>query len=472
MGGHEEGTGGPGKAGSKGLNGEETRVFFKNRKRGYLIPLVGAILFLGGLAQGVFHAHRAQGETRTGPVVVIHVSSVINPITSEFIEDNLKAAASKNAVLVVIQLDTPGGLDTAMREIVKNILNSPVPVVVYVAPSGARAASAGVFITLAADVAAMAPGTNIGAAHPVAMGGKDMPDEMAKKVENDAVAYIKSIASKRNRNADWAEQAVRKSVSIPAEEALKLDVIDVVANDLSDLLSQLHGGWVLRDSGKVRLDLQGKPIEHIEMGWRHRILNALSNPNVAYMLLMIGLAGLYFELAHPGSIFPGVIGGISLILAFYALHTLPINYAGVMLILLGIVFFIAELKVSSYGLLTLAGIISLTLGSIMLFNAPGAYQKLAWNVLIPTVIAISAFFAVVAALAFKVHMRKPVAGSRGMVGEEGTAITRLDPSGKVFVHGEIWNATAEEPVEEGSRVEVIGVDGLTLKVRGKGHDPV
>ncbi len=404
-----------------------------------------------------------------GPVMVVHVDSVINPVTAEFIDENIKRASSKDAALVVVQLDTPGGLDTAMREIVKSILNSPVPVAVYVAPSGARAASAGVFITLAADVAAMAPGTNIGAAHPVAMGGKDMGDEMAKKVENDAVAYIQGIATKRKRNAEWAEQAVRKSVSIPAEEALRLDVIDLVAENLEDLLAQLHGGTLVRDSGKMVLDVKGRPVEHVEMGWRQRLLNALSNPNVAYILLMIGLAGLYFELAHPGSVFPGVIGGISLILAFYALHTLPINYAGAMLILLGIVFFIAELKVSSYGLLTLAGVVSLTLGSLMLFDAPGAYQKLAWKVLIPTVLAVSGFFAVVATLAFKAYMRKPVAGSRGMIGEKGSAMSRIAPRGRVFVHGEIWDALSEEPIEEGERVEVTGIQGLTLQVRRAGE---
>lgn len=424
--------------------------------------ILRAAFLLAALLPFLWEAFAQKGG---GPVMVLHVESIINPVTAEFINENLKRAADMDAALVVVQLDTPGGLDTAMREIVKSILNSPVPVAVYVAPSGARAASAGVFITLAADIAAMAPGTNIGAAHPVAMGGKDMGDEMAKKVENDAVAYIQSIATRRNRNVQWAEQAVRKSVSIPAEEAVRLDVIDLVAKDLDDLLAQVHGGTLLRDSGKMVLEVKGRPIEHVEMGWRQRILNALSNPNVAYILLMIGLAGLYFELAHPGSIFPGVIGGISLILAFYALHTLPINYAGVMLILLGIVFFIAELKVSSYGLLTLAGVVSLTLGSLMLFNAPGAYQKLAWNVLIPTVLAISGFFAVVATLAFKAYVRKPVAGSRGMIGEQGTAMGSIAPRGRVFVHGEIWDAISEEPIEEGEPVEVTGIQGLTLQVR-------
>jgi membrane-bound serine protease (ClpP class) len=292
-----------------------------------------------------------------------------------------------------------------------------------------------------------------------------MGDEMAKKVENDAIAYINSIATKRNRNVQWAEQAVRKSVSIPAEEALRLDVVDLVAEDLNDLLGQLHGGTLERPAGKMVLDVKGRSVEHVKMGLRQRLLNALSNPNVAYILMMIGLAGLYFELAHPGAIFPGVIGGISLVLAFYALHTLPVNYAGILLILLGVVFFIAEVKVSSYGLLTVAGVVSLTLGSLMLFNAPGAYQKLAWKVVIPTVAVISAFFALVAAMVFKAYMRKPIAGSRGMIGEVGRAMTPVAPSGKVFVHGEIWNAVSEETVAEGETVEVIAIEGLSVKVK-------
>jgi membrane-bound serine protease (ClpP class) len=402
---------------------------------------------------------------RGGGIPVLHVESVVNPVTAEFIREGLHKAAEQDAPLVVIQLDTPGGLDTAMREIIKEIFASPSPVVVYVAPSGARAASAGVFITLASDVAAMAPGTNIGAAHPVAMGGKEMGEEMAKKVENDAVAYIKSLAAKRGRNVEWAEEAVRKSVSIPAEEALKLGVVDLVAQDLTDLLRQLHGRTIDRPSGKVTIEIQGLPVEHVEMGWRQRLLNALSNPNVAYILMMIGLAGLYFELAHPGAIFPGVVGAISLVLAFYALHTLPVNYAGMILILLGVIFFILEVKVASFGLLTLAGIVSLVLGSLMLFNTPEAYEKLAWRVLIPTVLVTSGFFAVVATLAFKAYMRKPVVGSRGMIGEMGTARTRLDPGGKVFVHGEIWNAFSDEVIEAGERVQVVEIQGLTLKVR-------
>jgi membrane-bound serine protease (ClpP class) len=426
--------------------------------------IAGWGLLLGLLASPI----RAELTVRTdsAPIPVLHVSGAINPVVAEFLGENLRKAEEDEAPAVIIQLDTPGGLDTAMREIIKDILASPVPVIVYVAPSGARAASAGVFITLAADVAAMAPGTNIGAAHPVAMGAKEMGKEMAQKVENDAVAYIKSLANRRGRNAQWAEVAVRKSVSVTAEEALKKGVIDLIAEDLKDLLEQVNGWKIHRPDGQeVALDLQGHELVHVRMGWRQRILNALSNPNVAYLLLMIGLAGLYFELSHPGTIFPGVVGAISLVLAFYALHTLPVNYAGIILILLGIIFFILEMKVSSMGMLTVAGIVSLTLGSLMLFSGPGAYVKLAWKVLIPTVVLVSGFFAVVATLAFKAYVRKPESGVEGMIGEVGWAKSRLDPRGKVFVHGEIWNAISDDPVEEGERIQVVEVRGMELKVK-------
>lgn len=425
------------------------------------LHLLFLVFFLFGLLGVVGPWATSQGRG----IPVIHVASTINPVVAEYIGKNLEEGAERQAPLVVIQLDTPGGLDTAMREIVKDIMASPVPVAVYVAPSGARAASAGVFITLAADVAAMAPGTNIGAAHPVAMGGKEMGEEMAEKVENDAVAYIKSIASKRGRNEEWAETAVRKSVSITSDEALKKGVIDLLAQDLPDLVRQLQGWTIERPSGTVTLDIEGLPLENVRMGWRHRVLNALSNPNVAYLLMMIGLAGLYFELAHPGAIFPGVIGAISLVLAFYALHTLPVNYAGIILIILGIIFFILEVKVTSFGLLSVAGVVSLILGSLMLFKTPGAYQKLALRVLIPTVLMVSAFFAVVATLAFRAQIRKPEAGSLGMIGEVGWARSRLEPEGKVFVHGEIWNAWSDEMIDRGEKVQVTDIQGLTIKVR-------
>lgn len=403
-------------------------------------------------------------SSSTGRVDVLKVDGIINPVVAEFIEANLSRAQKEGTMVMIIQLDTPGGLDLSMRIIIKAMMSSKVPVVVFVSPTGARAASAGVFITMAADVAAMAQGTNIGAAHPVALGGKKMDKEMSKKVENDAVAYIKSIANKRGRNAEWAEEAVRKSVAIPAEEALEKKVIDIIARDLDELLEKLDGREIETTEGKIRLVTKGAQVKMINMGLRSQILNTLSNPNIAYILMMLGLAGLYFELSHPGSIFPGVIGAISLILAFYSFQTLPVNYAGVLLILVAIVMFILEMKVSSFGLLTLGGAGSMLLGSIMLFESPLPFLRLSWMVMIPTVLITTTFFALIATLAFKAWIRKPEAGARGLVGEIGEARSQIDPEGKVFVHGEIWNAYSEEVIEQGEKVRVLEVAGLRVKV--------
>lgn len=403
-------------------------------------------------------------SSSTGRVDVLKVDGIINPVVAEFIETNLSRAKKEGTMVIIIQLDTPGGLDLSMRIIIKAMMSSKVPVVVFVSPTGARAASAGVFITMAADVAAMAQGTNIGAAHPVALGGKKMDKEMSKKVENDAVAYIKSIANKRGRNAEWAEEAVRKSVAIPAEEALEKKVIDIIARDLDELLEKLDGREIETTEGKIRLVTKGAQVQMINMGLRSQILNTLSNPNIAYILMMLGLAGLYFELSHPGAIFPGVIGAISLILAFYSFQTLPVNYAGVLLILVAIVMFILEMKVSSFGLLTLGGAGSMLLGSMMLFESPLPFLRLSWMVMIPTVAITTVFFFLIAALAFKAYRRKPEAGARGLVGEIGEARSQIDPEGKVFVHGEIWNADSEEVIEQGEKVRVLEIAGLRVKV--------
>ena len=351
-----------------------------------------------------------------------------------------------------------------MRDIVKAILNSDIPIIVYVAPGGARAASAGVMITLASNIAVMAPGTNIGAAHPVALGGKKIDEEMEKKVVNDAVAYIKSIAIKRDRNAKWAEEAVRKSVSITEREALKLKVIDLIASDLETLLEQIDQREVTTPRGSLTLHTKGVQPVYIDMGFRYNVLNALSNPNIAYILMMLGLLGLYFEMAHPGVIFPGVIGGICLILSFFAFQTLPINYAGILLILLAIILFIAEVKVTSFGLLTIGGIISMFLGSLMLFESPLPYLRVSWSVLIPVVLATSALFILSAALAFKAYLSKPSTGMEGLIGEIGMAKTEISNNGKVFIHGEYWDAYSNNVVPEGERVRVIGVEKLRLNV--------
>lgn len=398
-------------------------------------------------------------------VHLLKISGIVNPVMAEFISREIGVATREGADALVIELDTPGGLDLAMRDIVKAVMASSVPVVVYVAPSGARAASAGVFITLSAHVAAMAPGTNIGAAHPVALGrGQGMDKTMEEKVVNDAVAYIRGIASKRGRNADWAEKAVRESVSITAEEALKLGVIDLIAKDLEGLLKAIDGRKVDTVLGEKVLDVKDAEVITREMGWRLKILDTISNPNVAYILMMIGLAGLYFELSNPGAILPGVIGVISLILAFYAFQTLPVNYAGVLLVLLAVILFIMELYITSYGLLTLGGIVSLALGSLMLFESPFPYLRVSLSVLLPTLISISLFFIVAIWLAVKARLSKPITGMEGLIGEEGMAETDLTPEGKVFVHGELWDAMGEESIRKGERVKVKGIKGLRIIV--------
>jgi len=394
-------------------------------------------------------------------VYIIEVADAISPGTTEFISTGIKKAEENSAACVIIELDTPGGLAESMRKIVQSILNSRVPVVVYVSPSGARAASAGVMITMAADIAAMAPGTNIGAAHPVGGGGKEIEGKMSEKIINDMVAHAKSVAEKRGRNVKWVEEAIRESVSVTETEALQENIIDLIAKDIDDLIQQINGRE-LKDKGVLKLDNAKKVV--LEETLRTKILKTISNPNIAYILMMIGLAGLYFELSHPGAIFPGVIGGICLILAFFALQTLPVNYAGILLIVLAIIFFIMEMKITSYGLLSVAGIVSLLLGSLMLFKGNSPEMNLSWQVLIPTIILVSGFFVVVAGLVFRAQVSKPTTGSRGLIGEIGVVKQALAPEGKVFVHGELWNARSKEPIEEDTRVRVINVVGLMLEV--------
>jgi len=397
----------------------------------------------------------------TGEVFVVEVSGTISPGLAEYVISSMEKASREGAACIVIQLDTPGGLALSMRSIVMAMLASDIPVVVYVSPSGARAASAGVMITLAADIAAMAPGTNIGAAHPVNLGQKEMDKTMAEKIVNDMVANTKSIAEKRGRNSEWAEKAIRESVSVTEKEALELKVIDLIAENLDDLIEKIDGRE-LKEKGTLRT----KGVKRVVLteSFRDKILKTLSDPNIAYLLMMIGMAGLYFELSHPGTIFPGVVGAISLILAFFAFQTLPVNYAGILLIAVALILFILEMKVASYGLLSIGGIISLFLGSLMLFEGGAPELRLSWRVLIPTVIMVSGFFVVLAGLVFRSQVSKPRTGDKGLIGEVGVVKERLGPEGKVFVHGELWNAEASEPIEAGAKVRVVGVDQLVLRV--------
>ena len=396
-----------------------------------------------------------------GDIYIVKVADAISPGTAEFIKNSIEKAEAEEAACIIIELDTPGGLAESMRLIIQDILGSQVPVVVYVSPAGARAASAGVMITMAADIAAMAPSTNIGAAHPVGAGGKDISGKMSEKVINDMVAHAKSVAEERGRNKEWVEQAIRESVSVTETEALKENIIDLIAKDTDDLIQQLKGRKI-KGKGVITLDKAEKVI--VKPSLRTKILKTISNPNIAYILLMIGFAGLYFELSHPGAIFPGVIGGIALVLAFFALQTLPVNYAGILLIILAIVFFIMEMKISSYGLLSVAGIVSLLLGSLMMFKDTGPDMRLSLKVLLPTIILISGFFVFVAGLVFRAQMAKPRTGTKGLVGEIGMVKKALTPEGKVFVHGELWNAKAEKAIDEGAKVRVVNVVNLMLEV--------
>jgi len=412
----------------------------------------------------------AFGEEQKPRFDVIVIDSAITPPVAEYIVASVAASSKAGAEGLIIQMDTPGGLDLAMRDIIKSLLNAPLPVIVYVAPKGARAASAGAFITIAAHIAAMAPGTNIGAAHPVAIGAGKMDETMLEKVESDAVAYARSIAKERGRNVEWMEKAVRKSASIAAEEALSLRVIDLIAGDLNELLEKIDGREISLPSGKKKLRARGAELQMKSMGFREKILITISNPNIAYLLFIIGLAGLYFEFAHPGVVLPGIVGGISLILAFFAFQTLPINYAGILLILFAVILFIAEIKVMSHGVLTIGGVISFTLGSIMLFESPDPALRVSWDVLIPAIVITSLFFAGVISLAVKAQLRKPVTGQQGMIGEYAEAVTDVGEEGKVFLKGEYWKAFSPSPIKKGSRVKIVGIRGLTLDVELSGEE--
>ena len=398
-------------------------------------------------------------------VLVIRVNGVINPVSSEFIGKGIKKANEMQAEALVIELDTPGGLDTSMRSIVKEIIGSSVPVIVYVSPSGARSASAGVFIAMAAHVSAMSPGTNIGAAHPVGVGDK-MDKTMAEKATNDAAAYIKSLAERTGRNAKWAEDAVRKSISATETEALKEKVIDLVSSDLETLLKDVDGRKVKTSTGEKTLATADASVVREEMSLRHKILDFITDPNVAYMLMLLGFYGIFFEFTNPGAIFPGVMGSICLILAFYAFQTLPVNYAGLLLIILGIILFILEIKIISHGVLTIGGIISMGIGSLMLFESTSPFVKLSLSVILPAVVMTALFFTVVIGLAYKAYKRKPVTGMEGLIGMEGTANTEITKDGgMVLVHGELWSAISDEMISKGDSITVKSVAGLKLTVR-------
>jgi len=402
--------------------------------------------------------------TYAGEIVVASYEGVINPVAAEYLHDALALAHSSGAQALIFKLDTPGGLDTSMRLMIKDMTASPIPVIVFVAPSGGRAASAGVFITLAAHVAVMAPGTNIGAAHPVAMGGGEMDNTMKEKVENDAAAYIKSIAEQRGRNVSWAEDAVRKSISATEQEALKLKIIDLVAENIPALLKQLNGRKIVLSTGSITFSNEAVTLREFPMGTRLELLKALSDPNIAYLLMSIGTIGIMAELYSPGAILPGIIGAISLILAFYSLQSLPVNYAGALLVILGIVFLLLEISVTSYGVLALGGLAAMTLGGLLLIKSDAPFMQVSLSFLLPTVITVGALVGTVIWMAAKGGRRGPVTGVEGMIGSIGIAKTDLNPRGQIALHGEIWEAISQTPIRQGEAAEVTSVEGLTVNV--------
>lgn len=399
-------------------------------------------------------------------VLQIKIEGSINPVSAGFIKRSIQDAHKSEAECLLIQLNTPGGLVKSTRVIVSDILESPVPVVVYVAPGGAHAGSAGVFITLAAHVALMAPGTNIGAAHPVGMqGGGD--SVMNTKSTNDAAAFIRAIAEKRNRNLEWAEQAVRNSISVSEREALKLRIIDTIAPHTADVLNIIDGRTVEVSSGLVTMHTMGAQVMTREMGWYEQLLDIISDPNIAYILLMLGFYGLLFELYNPGSMLPGIIGGISIVLAFYAMHTLPINYAGLALIIFGIILFLLEIKIVSHGMLAIGGVVSLLLGSLMLIRPQSSFDavRLSLSVIIPVVLVTAFFFLFLVGMGLRAQKVRPVSGLEGMVGDIGESLNALNPTGTVLVHGEIWQArSVSRPIEKGEKVRVVSMDGLSVAV--------
>lgn len=399
-------------------------------------------------------------------VVSMKIDGAINPVSADFIRDGIKKAHNAKAECLIIHLNTPGGLLKSTRVIVSEILESPVPVIVYVSPGGAHAGSAGVFITLAGHIAAMAPGTNIGAAHPVSMQGQ-LDTTLSEKATNDAAAFIRSIAGKRNRNLQWAENAVRKSFSYSETEALEDSVIDYIAKNEEELLSMINGKNIELSSGTKTLHTKAAKVEKYEMSVWDKILNIITDPNIAYILLLLGMYGIMFELYNPGAILPGVVGVIALILAFYSMHTLPVNYAGLALIIFGIILFLLEIKIVSHGLLAIGGVISLLLGSMMLIRSDSSLEfvKLSRWVIISATAVTALFFLFVVGVGLRAQRRKVFSGIGGMVGATGIANDTLDPFGTVIVQGETWNAeSVSGKINTGEKVVVIEMKNLKLFV--------
>jgi membrane-bound serine protease (ClpP class) len=436
-----------------------SNMFLLNHIKNKLALMLIILLFI------VFFAEYTPAQSSA--IYVLDIEGTINPITAQYIVDGITNARDNNAECIIIQMDTPGGLDNSMRRIIKEILNSNVPIVIYIAPQGARAASAGAFITLAANLAAMAPGTNIGAAHPVAMGEGEVDEETNAKIVNDAAAYIKSIAAKRNRNVEIAEKFVRDSISITEQEALENNIIEFVADSIDNLLFMIDGVKVTTVEGDKKLSTIGKEIIEYKMSVKDLFLHSLTNPNVAYILLFLGIYGILGEFSNPGALFPGIFGGICLILAFVSFQMIPINFAGIILIVAGIILFIFEIYTPTFGLLTLGGISSLTLGSFMLTKDMAPFLQISSGIIITVIVVTGLFFIFAVTKGLKIQWKKPISGKESMIGMVGIASTNLNPDGQIFIHGETWQAITPNgtPIKKGEKVLVTSLEGLRLTVK-------
>jgi len=404
-----------------------------------------------------------------GRVLVVRLEGPVSPVTAQALSRAVERAESEGYTALVVEVDTPGGLEPSMRAMVKDLLAAKVPVLCWVTPGGARAASAGVFVVMAADIAAMAPGTNIGAATPVNLQG-GMDSTMARKATSDAAAFARTVAAQRGRNVAWAERAVREAVSASETEAVEERIVDFTAGTLVELLARADGRTWKRGGQTRTLELEGLPADRIEPGFRQRLLALIAEPNVAYILMMLGFYGLLFELQNPGAILPGVVGGICLILAFFALSVLPVNYAGLALIVLAIVFFVAEIKVASHGLLTAGGILALVLGSIILFDQRAPGPRLSWGVIAAGTLVTAGFFLFVVGAGLAAQRRRVTTGPQGLVGLHAVVVERLGPRGRVRIGDELWNAVCDAPAEPGAEVEITGINGLELRVRSRGKE--
>jgi len=435
--------------------------------------MMGSVLGRIALASSIFLLTTAPAWAGQR-VVVLTMNDSIQPASLRYLERGLATADRGGAELTILELNTPGGLLTSLRQMTTAITEADRPVVVYVTPSGGQAASAGFFLLIAADVAAMAPGTNTGAAHPVGGEGEDLAKTISEKVTNDAAALIRSLASQRGRSVEWAEKAVRESSSYAEKEALEKKLIDLVANDRGELLKALNGRTVKRfDGHEEKLKLDAPEVVVVGPNAGDRLLSAIAHPNIAYLLLMLGIVGIYFELAHPGAILPGVLGGVSILLAFFALSVLPVNFVGVLLILLAIGFFIAEVKVTSYGLLAAAGLVSFIFGSLMLVDSPIPALRVGLSVVLPAAVFVAAVVIFLLTRVLRVHKTRPITGAEGLVGEIAEVVAAVGPGeGKVFVHGEYWDAVAATALPAGSRVRVAGIEGKRLRVEPKGSAAV